>query len=44
MGERRRGISVATRGPVVFNGVVVDIDLDSGQATGIEPVRRRWTP
>jgi hypothetical protein len=44
LGERRRGISVATRGPVAFNAVVVDIDLDGRRAIGIEPVRREWTP
>ena len=44
MGERRRGISVATRGPVVFNAVVVDVDLDGRRAVGIEPVHREWIP
>ena len=44
MGERRRGISVATRGPVILNAVVVDVDLDGRRAFGIERVRREWTP
>ncbi len=44
LGELRGGISVATRGPVVFNAMVVDIDLEGRRAVGIEPVRRRWTP
>lgn len=44
LGEGRRGISVAVHGLVVFNGVVVDIDLDGRRAVGIEPVRREWTP
>ncbi len=44
VGEHRRGLPVATRGPVVFNGVLVDFDLDGRRATGIEPVRRRWEP
>ena len=43
-GTRRAGISVATDGPVVFNGAVVDFDLERRKATGIEPVRRRWVP
>jgi 2',3'-cyclic-nucleotide 2'-phosphodiesterase len=42
--EGRRGISVTVHGPVVFNGVVVDIDLDGRRAVRIEPVRREWTP
>lgn len=42
LGERGR-ISVAKEGPVVFNGVVIDIDLDVRGATGIERVRREWT-
>ena len=44
LGERRRGVSVAVHGLVVFNGVVVDIELDGRRAVGIEPVRREWTP
>ena len=43
LGERRR-LPVATRGPVIFSGVLVDFDLDGRRATGIEPVRREWKP
>jgi metallophosphoesterase (TIGR00282 family) len=43
VGEVRR-ISVANRGPVAFNSVVVDIDLEERRAVGIEPVRRVWKP
>ncbi len=43
LGERRK-LPVATRGPVVFSGVLVDFDLDGRRATGIEPVRRVWRP
>ena len=43
LGERRR-ISVATRGPVVFSGALIDFDLDARRATGIEPVRKVWKP
>ena len=44
LGGLRDGISVATRGPVVLNAVVVDIDLEGRRAVGIEPVRREWAP
>ena len=43
LGERRR-ISVATRGPVVFSGALINIDLGVRQATRIEPVRKEWKP
>jgi metallophosphoesterase (TIGR00282 family) len=43
LGERRR-LPVATRGPVLFSGVLVDFDLDGRRATRIEPVRREWRP
>ncbi len=43
LGERRK-LPVATRGPVIFSGVLVDFDLDRRRATGIEPVRRGWKP
>ena len=43
LGERRR-ISVASRGPVLFNAVLVDFDAEERKAVGIEPVRRTWTP
>ena len=43
LGERRR-LPVATRGPVLFSGVLVDFDLEERRAVGIEPVRREWTP
>ena len=43
LGERRR-ISVATRGSVVFSGALIDFDLDTRLATGIEPVRKVWKP
>ena len=43
MGERRR-IAVATRGPVVLSGALIDFDLDVRRATGIEPVRKEWQP
>ena len=39
-----RGISVATRGPVVLNGALVEFDLDVRRATGIEAVSREWKP
>jgi 2',3'-cyclic-nucleotide 2'-phosphodiesterase len=39
-----RGISVATRGPVVFNAALVEFDLDNGRAVGVEAVRREWKP
>ena len=38
------GISVATRGPVVLNGALVEFDLDARRATGIEAVSREWKP
>jgi calcineurin-like phosphoesterase len=43
MGEWR-GISVATRGPVVLNGALVEFDLDTLRAVGIRAVRREWKP
>jgi metallophosphoesterase (TIGR00282 family) len=43
LGELRR-ISVATRGPVIFSGALIDFDLDTRRATGIEPVRKVWKP
>jgi len=43
LGERRR-LPVAMRGPVILSGVLVEFDLDGRRATGIEPVRRVWTP
>ena len=43
MGEWR-GISVATIGPVVFNAALVEFDLHSRRATGVEAVRREWKP
>ena len=39
-----RGISVATRGPVVLNGALVEFDLDAQRAKGIEAVSREWKP
>jgi metallophosphoesterase (TIGR00282 family) len=39
-----RGISVATRGPVVLNGALVEFDLDARRAVGITAVRREWKP
>jgi hypothetical protein len=39
-----RGISVATRGPVVLNAALVELDLDAGRAVGVEAVRREWKP
>ena len=43
LGERRK-LPVATRGPVLFCGVLVDFDLDARRAVGIEPVCREWNP
>jgi calcineurin-like phosphoesterase len=43
MGEWR-GISVATRGPVVLNATLVDFDLDTQRAIRVEAVRREWKP
>ena len=43
LGERRK-LPVATRGPVLFSGVLVDFDLEGRRATRIEPVRREWKP
>ena len=42
LGERR--LSAATQGPVLFNAVLVDFDVASRRAVGIEPVRRGWMP
>ncbi len=39
-----RGISVATRGPVVLNGAFVEFDLDTLQAVEIRAVSREWKP
>ena len=39
-----RGISVATRGPVVLNGALVEFDLDARRAVGIEAVSHEWKP
>jgi 2',3'-cyclic-nucleotide 2'-phosphodiesterase len=41
LGERR-WLPVATRGPVLLNAVLVDFDVGSRRAVGIEPVRRGW--
>jgi metallophosphoesterase (TIGR00282 family) len=44
LGERR-WLPVATSGPVLFNAVLVDFDVEGCQrARGIEPVRREWRP
>jgi len=43
MGDRR-GISVATHGPVVLNGVLIEFDLDTLRAVGITAVSREWKP
>jgi metallophosphoesterase (TIGR00282 family) len=43
LGERRR-LPVATRGPVLLSGVIVDFDLDGRRAAGVEPVCREWKP
>ncbi|MDP8947855.1 MAG: YmdB family metallophosphoesterase [Actinomycetota bacterium] len=43
LGERRR-LPVATRGPVLFSGALVDFDLDDRRATSIEPVLKEWKP
>jgi calcineurin-like phosphoesterase len=43
LGERRR-ISVASRGPVVFNAVLMDFGVEIRRALRIEPVRRTWVP
>ena len=43
LGERRR-LPVATRGPVLLSGALVDFDLDRRRATKIEPVLREWRP
>ena len=37
-----RGISVATRGPVVFNAALVEYDLDARRAIGVEAVQWEW--
>jgi 2',3'-cyclic-nucleotide 2'-phosphodiesterase len=41
MGEWR-GISVATRGPVVLNGALVEFDLQTFRAEEIRAIRREW--
>ena len=43
MGEWR-GISVATRGPVVLNGALVEFDLETSRAVEIRAIRREWKP
>jgi metallophosphoesterase (TIGR00282 family) len=44
LGARRKP-PVATRGPVLFSGMLVDFDLRDGcRAVRIEPVRREWKP
>jgi len=43
MGEWR-GISVATRGPVVLNGALVEFDLETFRAVGITAVSGQWKP
>lgn len=43
MGEWR-GISVATRGPVVLNAALVEFDPGTRRAVGVEVVRREWKP
>jgi len=35
---------VARSGPVLFNAVLVDFDVEVRLARGIEPVRREWRP
>jgi 2',3'-cyclic-nucleotide 2'-phosphodiesterase len=39
-----RGISVATRGPVVLNSALIEFDLESTAAVKIQAVKREWTP
>ena len=41
---RRRGIQVETRGTVVLNGALVELDPEKREATSIRPVRREWRP
>jgi metallophosphoesterase (TIGR00282 family) len=43
MGEWR-GISVATRGPVVLNSALVEFDLDTFRTVRITAVSREWKP
>jgi metallophosphoesterase (TIGR00282 family) len=43
LGERAK-LSVATLGPVLFSGVLVEFDLAGRRAVRIEPVRRGWEP
>jgi len=40
----RRGIRVETRGLVVLNAALVELDPERGEAVSIEPVRRVWRP
>jgi len=40
----RRGIHVETRGTVVLNGALVELDTGRREATSIRPVRREWRP
>ena len=40
----RRGIRVETRGLVVLNAALVELDPERREATSIEPVRREWRP
>jgi 2',3'-cyclic-nucleotide 2'-phosphodiesterase len=37
-----RGISVATRGPVVFNAALVEFDLDARRVIDVKAVQREW--
>ena len=39
---RPRRIGISTDGPVIFRAVVVDLDVESRRATGIERLTRRW--
>ncbi|CAN5790136.1 TIGR00282 family metallophosphoesterase [soil metagenome] len=39
-----RGISAATRGPVVLNGALVEFDLDTLRAVETTAVSREWKP
>jgi metallophosphoesterase (TIGR00282 family) len=43
MGEWR-GISVATRGPVVFNAALVEFDLEARRAIRTSAISREWKP
>jgi 2',3'-cyclic-nucleotide 2'-phosphodiesterase len=43
LGEQRK-LAMATLGPVLLSGVLVDFDLAGRRAVRIEPVRRGWRP